>query len=102
MNAYGLSDKGPVRDMNEDSFAYEMVGNCLCMAVADGVGGEACGEIASKIAGMDGVYRCYCFNQEAGSLFGACLLNGTTPDGYEVDATGAWTQNGIVMTKTAN
>ena len=54
------------------------------------------------IAGMDGVYRCYCFNQEAGSLFGACLLNGTTPDGYEVDATGAWTQNGIVMTKTAN
>lgn len=50
MNAYGLSEKGPVRDMNEDSFAYEMVGNCLCMAVADGVGGEACGEIASKIA----------------------------------------------------
>ena len=50
MNAYGMSDKGPVRDMNEDSFAYEMVGNCLCMAVADGVGGEACGEIASKIA----------------------------------------------------
>ena len=50
MNAYGMSEKGPVRDMNEDSFAYEMVGNCLCMAVADGVGGEACGEIASKIA----------------------------------------------------
>lgn len=36
--------------MNEDSFAGEMVGNCLCMAVADGVGGEACGEIASRIA----------------------------------------------------
>ena len=50
MLIYGLSDKGPVRDMNEDSFAYELVGNCLCMAVADGVGGEACGEIASKIA----------------------------------------------------
>ena len=50
MLAYGLSEKGPVRDNNEDSFAYEMVGRCLCMAVADGVGGEACGEIASRIA----------------------------------------------------
>ena len=50
MRAFGMTEKGPVRDMNEDSFAYEMVGNCLCMAVADGVGGEACGEIASRIA----------------------------------------------------
>ena len=50
MLAYGLSEKGPVRDMNEDSFGYEQVGNCLCMAVADGVGGEACGEIASQLA----------------------------------------------------
>ena len=50
MLAYGLSEKGPVRDMNEDSFGYEQVGNSLCMAVADGVGGEACGEIASQIA----------------------------------------------------
>ena len=50
MLAYGMSEKGPVRDMNEDSFGYEQVGQCLCMAVADGVGGEACGEIASRIA----------------------------------------------------
>ena len=49
MLACGLSEKGPVRDMNEDSFGYEQVGNCLCMAVADGVGGEACGEIASRL-----------------------------------------------------
>ena len=50
MLAYGMSEKGPVRDMNEDSFGFEQVGQCLCMAVADGVGGEACGEIASRIA----------------------------------------------------
>ena len=36
--------------MNEDSFGYEQVGQCLCMAVADGLGGEVCGEIASKLA----------------------------------------------------
>ena len=50
MLAYGMSDKGPVRPVNEDSFDYGMIGNCLCMVVADGVGGEACGEIASRIA----------------------------------------------------
>ena len=50
MSAFGMTEKGPVRDMNEDSFAYEKIGECLCMAVADGVGGEACGEIASRIA----------------------------------------------------
>ena len=58
MRVFGMSEKGPVRDMNEDSFAYEAVGNCLCMAVADGVGGEACGEIASRIA-VDSVMETY-------------------------------------------
>ena len=51
------------------------------------------------IAGADGKYRCYYFNQEEGSLFGACLLNGTTPDGYTVDENGAWTENGVVVTR---
>ena len=50
MLAYGMSEKGPVRDTNEDSFAYEKLGNYFCMAVADGVGGESCGEIASRLA----------------------------------------------------
>ena len=58
MLAFGMTEKGPVRDMNEDSFAYEMVGNCLCMAVADGVGGEACGEIASRLA-VDSVMQAF-------------------------------------------
>lgn len=50
MIVFGMSEKGPVRDMNEDNFGFEQVGKCLCMAVADGVGGECCGEIASKLA----------------------------------------------------
>ena len=45
-----LSDKGPVRDKNEDSYGYEQIGDYMCMAVADGLGGEVCGEIASSIA----------------------------------------------------
>lgn len=35
--------------------------------------------------------RCYYFNEE-----GYCLLDTVTPDGYQVDATGAWVENGIV------
>ena len=45
-----MTEKGPVRDMNEDNFGFEQIGSCICMAVADGVGGEVCGEIASRIA----------------------------------------------------
>jgi len=50
MLAYGMSEKGPARDTNEDSFAYANIGNYFCMVIADGVGGECCGEVASKIA----------------------------------------------------
>ena len=50
MICFGMTDKGPVRDKNEDSFAYEQIGDYMCMAVADGLGGEVCGEIASSMA----------------------------------------------------
>ena len=46
----GVSDKGPVREKNEDSYGYEQIGEYMCMIVADGLGGEVCGEIASSIA----------------------------------------------------
>ena len=36
--------------------------------------------------------KCYYFTPE-----GYCLINTTTPDGYTVDATGAWTTNGVVQ-----
>ncbi len=42
----------------------------------------------------DGVSECYYFDGN-----GYCLMNTTTPDGYPVDANGAWIINGIVQTK---
>lgn len=36
--------------------------------------------------------KCYYFTPE-----GYCLLNTTTPDGYTVDASGAWTVDGVVQ-----
>lgn len=44
----------------------------------------------------DGIAECYYFNES-----GYCLMNTTTPDGYTVDANGAWSINGIVQTQTA-
>lgn len=42
----------------------------------------------------DGVWECYYFDP-----MGYCLLNTRTPDGYVVDANGAWTVNGVIQTK---
>lgn len=50
MNYSYASEKGPVRELNEDFCTAEMIGGCLCMAVADGLGGEVSGEIASRLA----------------------------------------------------
>ena len=46
----GVSEKGPVRERNEDSYAVNVLNGCLCMIVADGLGGEVNGHIASKLA----------------------------------------------------
>ncbi|MBF0456609.1 MAG: Stp1/IreP family PP2C-type Ser/Thr phosphatase [Nitrospirae bacterium] len=48
MIAGGQTDKGMKRPKNEDSFAVEQEAGVL--VVADGVGGSACGEVASKMA----------------------------------------------------
>lgn len=42
----------------------------------------------------DGVAECYYFDSEGWLVTGT-----TTPDGYQVDANGAWTVNGAVQTK---
>ena len=43
----------------------------------------------------DGVAECYYFDGN-----GYMLANTTTPDGYQVNADGAWVQNGAVQTQT--
>lgn len=45
----------------------------------------------------DGIAECYYFNSE-----GYMLANTATPDGYRVNANGAWVENGVVQTKDAN
>ncbi|RKI99557.1 hypothetical protein D7X87_24800 [bacterium D16-54] len=45
----------------------------------------------------DGVAECYYFDS-----VGYMLTNTTTPDGYTVNADGAWTQNGVVQTQGTN
>ena len=42
----------------------------------------------------DGIAECYYFNS-----FGYCLMNAMTPDGYMVNADGAWVVNGVVQTQ---
>lgn len=42
----------------------------------------------------DGISECYYFDE-----IGYCLLNTTTPDGYMVDANGAWIVDGIIQTQ---
>lgn len=51
MNIYGLTDRGSVRETNEDSIGITCLNNGIAIAVVcDGMGGAAGGKIASEIA----------------------------------------------------
>lgn len=43
----------------------------------------------------DGIAECYYFDSD-----GICLLNTDSPDGYQVNESGAWTVYGVVQTRT--
>jgi protein phosphatase len=48
LRAFGLTDKGRVRPVNEDCFAIEeQLGLCV---IADGIGGQNAGEVAAQLA----------------------------------------------------
>ena len=42
----------------------------------------------------DGIAECYYFDR-----FGYCMINTTTPDNYQVNASGAWVEGGTVQTR---
>ena len=42
----------------------------------------------------DGIAECYYFDR-----FGYCMVNTTTPDNYQVNASGAWVEGGTVQTR---
>ncbi len=51
VNTFALSQKGSARDMNQDRFIVDMAGqDKLIAAIADGMGGEAGGNIAAQMA----------------------------------------------------
>jgi PPM family protein phosphatase len=48
LRAHGITDKGRVRPVNEDCWAFEP--SCGLCVVADGMGGHRAGEVAARIA----------------------------------------------------
>jgi len=50
MTWHGITDRGIVRDHNEDTFSILALGDKVLFVVADGMGGHDAGEVASRIA----------------------------------------------------
>lgn len=48
MRAVSLTNRGG-RENNEDSIGYARCGDVWCFVICDGLGGQSCGEIASKL-----------------------------------------------------
>ena len=79
----GRSDVGCVRSNNEDNFGYDTRHGIF--VVCDGMGGQAAGEVASKIA-VDSVLRYFRQQAEHKTAEQAAVDNGRTPRANAVGA----------------
>lgn len=61
MKSFGLTDKGKVREDNQDSFIIEQCPscNCLVLALCDGIGGANAGGLASRLSNREFISYLY-------------------------------------------
>lgn len=61
MNSFGITDKGKVRNENQDSFLIENCDKRRCVAavICDGMGGAKAGDLASQLSGKAFVGKVY-------------------------------------------
>jgi len=67
MRVYCETNKGLMRENNEDNYIVEESGKVSLYAVADGMGGHKAGEIASSVA-IDTIRECFKSNGEKGDF----------------------------------
>ena len=58
MKAFGVTDNGIVRSMNQDTYVISKSDKYLVVAVCDGMGGEKAGDVASGITASDFADSC--------------------------------------------
>ena len=74
IEAFGVSDAGPVRSSNEDRFVAD--DELALGVVADGMGGHAAGEVASRLA-VEAIENFIRRSQEPGDLSWPCGIDST-------------------------
>ena len=91
MTVFGLTDKGVVRQKNEDSFYFGKIGEVLVCIVCDGMGGARCGELASSLAisafleKLDSI-KLQPYKEEGQQIRAAAAAAGKSLQGYILEA----------------